>query len=975
MLALAALYWLWPNDLVPDWRPLGRADDIAVAFFSSFVAIRLACERIPTRVTHLGAIATRFVDWSRRTPTRPALIYEGDVETYAELEANSRSLAARLFQTGVRAGDVVAILAERGPTLVRAVLAISRLGGVFVVLDASYPDQRLRTLIAICRPKLIVCAGGEPLARRSQGLAASEGLAVFDASAPGPFSEAPTLELDVASAERPAYFLFTSGSTGRPKCVACSHRPLSHFVTWQADVFALTANDRFTQLSGISHDPFLRDVFTPLSIGAALHIPTQATLTSPASLALWVKSVRATVAHLTPALGEVLAAGRSRAGELADLRLVFWGGDQLRRSLTRDLAALAPRAEQVNFYGCTETPQAACYHRIDPGEDRGDVVPIGRGADGFEVTLVDEQKRRLEDGVGEIAVRSDFLSLGYVEAGVVQPPTDRGVYYTGDRGFLDANGDLVWVGRRDDQVKVRGFRVDLSEITAALVSHPQAASAIALAVGEGESLQIVGFVAAGGAAALSSDDLQAHLSERLPPYMAPAQLLILPDLPLLPNGKVDRRSLVAAAQGGGANDGAATRPEDFTEAERTLVAAWRDLFPNKPVDGDTTFLSLGGDSLSYVEAYLAVEQAVGRAPDGWETQTIMQLAAARRPPSRGWRVIDTSMAVRALAIIGVVAGHLIPAFASTGATSALLLVSGFMFGNLQLRDASQRQSAAPLIGPVLRILPPTYLYIVYVFLEKTFRGHATTVQMFLLNNDAINYEALAFRYPYLEDFQYHLWYVDALIKIILLIYVLYSAMLAIFDGRVTAKTFTLGLFVVGVIIRFGAPIAADSVTFGQQLPALSLFQFFFVSHLSTFVLGTMCALWEGKRDKIILAGVGLLYAGATGVYYGPEHAAATVLAVGVLLGLRRIAVPRFASKLIFLVSGASLFIYLMQFTFASAVSHVFGDHHAVMQLLAAVVGGVVVWKAWTWATAAADARAFALWTASRPARPRTDSQV
>jgi amino acid adenylation domain-containing protein len=913
-----------------------------------------------------GAIAESFVDWSRRTPTKAALVYDGEIETYAELEASSRSLASRLFQNGIRAGDVVAILAERGPALVRTILAISRMGGVFVVLDASYPDRRLRTLVAICRPKAIIHAGGDRLARRLEALVSADGPAVLDASDPAPPADAQALELDVGSAERPAYFLFTSGSTGRPKCVACSHVPLSHFVNWQAQIFGLTSQDSFTQLSGISHDPFLRDVFTPLSVGATLHIPPQSTVTDPALLAPWVKSVRATVVHLTPALGQILAAGLSRTGELGDLRLLFWGGDQLRRSLTRDVARLAPRAEQVNFYGTTETPQAACWRGIGRGEVPGDVVPVGRGADGFDVIVVDDQKRRLDDGVGEIAVRSRFLSLGYVEEGVVQPPTDRGVYYTGDRGFLDEKGDLVVVGRLDDQVKVRGYRVDLSEITTALVSCPQAASAIALAVGEGASLRVVGFVARRDPASLTSDDLQAYLSDRLAPYMMPAQLLVLRELPLLPNGKVDRRSLIALALEPKPRDSGRAGTESLTDVEQALAASWSELFPNKHVGGDTTFLSLGGDSLSYVQAYLATEDAIGTVPEGWETQTVAQLAGARRPPSRWWSVIDTSMLVRALAIVGVVAGHFMRTFQWTGAASALLVVSGFMFGNLQLRDAFQRGSPSRLIGPVFRILVPTYLYIIYVFLEKTLRGHVTTVQMFLLNNDVINYEVIASRYPVLEDFQYHLWYVDALIKLILLLYISYGVLLAIFGDRVTLKNFTVGLFVVGVIVRFGAPIASGSVTFGQKLPTLSVFQFIFTSHLSTFVLGMMCALFVAKRDKIILAIAALIYGGATGLYYGVAPAVAIVLATAMFLGFRRIAVPRYASTLIFLLAGASLFIYLLEFTFASAVVHFAGNQHVGLQVLVAVVGGVVVWKAWTWATTAAEARAMAFWAASKP---------
>src|SRR5262249_19646786 len=161
-----------------------------------------------------------------------------------------------------------------------------------------------------------------------------------------------------------------------PKCVACSHLPLTHFVAWQAQTFDLTADDRFTQLSGLSHDPFLRDVFTPLSIGAALVIPEQSTVTSPEALTPWIAELQATFVHLTPPLGRILAAGRSQGVALPSLRYLFWGGDQLRRSLIKDVSGVAPHAAHVNFYGSTETPQAAAFHRVDPWIAGDDVVPI-----------------------------------------------------------------------------------------------------------------------------------------------------------------------------------------------------------------------------------------------------------------------------------------------------------------------------------------------------------------------------------------------------------------------------------------------------------------------------------------------------------------------------------------------------------------------------------------------------------------------
>ena len=281
-------------------------------------------------------IHTRFETQARLRPGALAISSAEGALTYAELKRLSRRFAAELRAAGAGPGRVVAILAERGPKVVVAALACARAGAPFVILDLAYPSERLAALAAVCRPK------AQLLAADTAGLAdCGPAIAIdLDASIAIPDAPQPRISPDAA-----AYLLFTSGSTGTPKCLAGSHRPLVNFVDWQAGAFELTADDRFTLLSGLSHDPVLRDIFTPLSLGASLHIPAQATLTEPGALAAWFAEVRPTAAHMTPPLGLLLTAGRAPA-PLVDLRYVFWGGDVLRRSHIAALAAprRTPRA-------------------------------------------------------------------------------------------------------------------------------------------------------------------------------------------------------------------------------------------------------------------------------------------------------------------------------------------------------------------------------------------------------------------------------------------------------------------------------------------------------------------------------------------------------------------------------------------------------------------------------------------------------
>jgi len=183
------------------------------------------------------------------------------------------------------------------------------------------------------------------------------------------------------------YIAFTSGSTGQPKAILGSHRPISHFVTWQQETFGIDSRDRFALLSGLAHDPLLRDIFAPLTVGASLHIPEEDDI-APKQLAQWVETEGITMTHLTPQMGQILVT--DVMGENHLLRTLFFGGDRLGQALVRSIQNLAPSATLVNFYGATETPQAMGYARVDGDESR-QMVPIGVGIEGVQLLILNRQ--------------------------------------------------------------------------------------------------------------------------------------------------------------------------------------------------------------------------------------------------------------------------------------------------------------------------------------------------------------------------------------------------------------------------------------------------------------------------------------------------------------------------------------------------------------------------------------------------------
>jgi amino acid adenylation domain-containing protein len=896
------------------------------------------CSRRPA-MAEADLIHTKFEAQALRRPDSLAVSGPDGVLTYAELEQLSRAAAGQLAAAEGRRG-VVAILAERGVRTVVAALACARAGRPFAILDLAYPAQRLTTLIEICRPELLLLAGPSP-------------------DLPG--CGLPTIEVDLArtddaalplptdvSPDDPAYLLFTSGSTGVPKCIACSHRPLAHFVEWQALTFALGEDDRFSLLSGLSHDPVLRDIFTPLSLGASIHIPTQATITAPGGLLGWFAEVQPTVAHMTPPMGQLLTAAKPGPDRrLGALRYVFWGGDVLRRSLVEATAALAPECESVNFYGSTETPQAASFYRV-PAAGLEARAPIGVGIDGFELEMRDgEGGLAPDDETGEIVVRSRFLTLGYVQNGQLPPARpfgDEGCYATGDIGQRGPDGQVAIQGRRDDQVKIRGYRVELGEITACALTSPRVDQAITLNVGDARAVRLCCFVQP-GRGAFDAEGLRARFARRLPAYMAPDQIVALTQLPLLPNGKIDRQALITSQ--------IAPSPEPMrlaalTRVEAELVEGWRNFFRSGELAPASSFASLGGDSLSYVSAYLSLEQALGRVPDNWTTMTIVELAALAEPmATRGPFIeIETAILLRAAAISIVVGSHFQLFFSGGAGTSALLWVSGCIFGNLQLREMAHGVTLKPIWRLLKSILLPLYLIELPQFAVKVATHYHPQLSSILLFTDLIDYTGMPISGPdAYHGHEYYLWYIHAVVHIVIAYGLLMLFSKHVLKLRRPALVSAFAAVAVGLAGRFLLPTLLAPEVWTTGVDPVSYFNHAPTTHLATFALAALSGFAGGRWRAAILA-ASLLYVGLSVPIYGVADSLPIAAVAGLLFMAPKLSVPRVLSTPIYLVAGASFFIYLLQFKFLLVAEHLHLSNLAAWPL--AVAGGVAAWSAWNW---------------------------
>jgi amino acid adenylation domain-containing protein len=414
-------------------------------------------------------------------PTSVAIVGSRCV-TYQELHQNSDRLAAKLTCAGIREGDIVAIYAQRCAALVCAVLGTMKSGAAFLILDPAYPVPRLKQYLDIAQPRAwidvsaVECIDSELV---QSVLSIPFKCRVSDSEIvmrPAETVRNVRNVRPVLEARSRACVSFTSGSTGTPKAVVGGHGSLSHFTDWQKQTFGFSKVDRFSMLSGLSHDPLQRDILTPLQLGAAICIPAPEESSTPARLAEWLCATEVTVVHLTPGVLRLLTT-QTAVRQLPSLRLAFVAGDVLTRSDVMSLRRLAPNVTCINFYGATETQRAVGYSVVADNDDRmadlGTPLPVGVGIRDVQLLVLNRMAQLAGIGeVGEICVRSPHLALRYLndpeltrERFTLNPftsdPADR-LYRTGDLGRYLITGELEFIGRADQQIKIAGYRVELS---------------------------------------------------------------------------------------------------------------------------------------------------------------------------------------------------------------------------------------------------------------------------------------------------------------------------------------------------------------------------------------------------------------------------------------------------------------------------------------------------------------------------------
>ena len=589
-----------------------------------------------------GTLPELFEAQAARTPHAPALLGTDGERTYAELDAEASRLAHLLIARGAGPEAIVAVALRRSIRSVVCMLAIAKTGAAYMPVDPEYPAERIAFMLGDAAPALLVTVGeiAAGLPDTAVGRLLLDDPAVVDALAGQP-ATAPT-DADRTAPLTPAhaaYLIYTSGSTGIPKGVVVSHTGIPNLVTAQTERFALDRpGSRLLQFASASFDASVAEMCDALLSGAALVLVPKERLLPGEPLAQTCAEYGVTNVTLPPT---VLAA--MPEGSLSpDVSLVVAG-----EACSAELAARWSAGHRlVNAYGPTET--TVCAAMSEPLSGTG-TPPIGRPIANTRVYVLDDGLRPVPPGVpGELYVAGTSLARGYLgrpgltaNRFLADPygPAGTRMYRTGDLVRWRADGQLEFVGRTDDQVKVRGFRIEPGEIGAVLAGHPDVEQAVVIVREDRPGDRtLVGYVVPAAGAQADPAALRSLVAERLPHYMVPAAVVVLAALPLSANGKVDRRALPAPDFAAAAGS---RRPR--TPVEETLCEVYARVLGLAEVGAEDSFFDLGGDSIQAIQV-VAQARAAGltiSAREVFAHRTVAGLAvAAERAGAAGPAVQD-----------------------------------------------------------------------------------------------------------------------------------------------------------------------------------------------------------------------------------------------------------------------------------------------------------------------------------------------
>jgi amino acid adenylation domain-containing protein len=552
-----------------------------------------------TPAPEVGNVAELVAFQAATTPDAIALASAKRVWSYRDLDERASALADMLQTLGVGPEVVVGLCMPRSPIMVMGALGILKAGGAYLPLDPAYPAARLAFLLDDGQVPVVV-AGERVKERVPKGIYHTIRLDDLGRVADLPPLAQSAPVKTAATPKNLAYVIYTSGSTGKPKGVEITHESLLNLIHWHQQAFGVKSIDRASQVANVCFDAAVWEIWPYLATGASLYFAEDETVSDPELLRDWLVSERITIAFIPTPLAERLLA-LPWPSETA-LRTMLTGADTLHVYPPAGLPFLL-----VNNYGPTECTVVATSGPVHPSASTDQLPPIGCAIASTEVYILDESGDQVPtETTGELHIGGIGVARGYrnrpqltAQRFIPNPfgarPDER-LFKTGDLARFLPDGQIAFVGRIDEQVKVHGFRVEPNEVTAALDAHPdiQQSAVVAHEVAPGHT-RLIGYLVPMPESHLTLSALRAFLRARLPDYMVPATFVSLERLPLTRNGKVDRMSLPAPDESNTLRDDARAAPR--TEMEKRLAGILEHLLNLDHVEVEENFFSLGGHSL------------------------------------------------------------------------------------------------------------------------------------------------------------------------------------------------------------------------------------------------------------------------------------------------------------------------------------------------------------------------------------------
>src|SRR5262249_507324 len=533
-----------------------------------------------------------------------------------ELQRRADRLTGTLRGAGVTKGSVVAILANDPAEAIASIIATLQAGAAFMPLETRLPPRRLAALLDQVRPSCCLIESQIWQGLREH-LPAIEARVIYLDQDPG--VDWNRSEGDDSGPDDLCYIYFTSGSTGQPKAIAGRLKGIDHFIRWEIDSLGLREGVRVSQLLSLSFDGSLRDLFVPLSCGGVVCVPpSREQVIEAAQLVRWLEEQRVNVIDCVPSVFRAMVNVGMTADRLKGLRYILMAGEVLSSAdVGRWMDVFGERVQLINLYGTSETTMAKFCHFVTSADRQRRTVPVGKPIEGAKAIIVDEKGRPCPPGaVGEIYIRTPYRSHGYYNAPELteqilvpnqfsRDPADI-ICRTGDLGRMLEDGSYEYLGRRDQQVKIRGVRVELGEVESALREHEAVEDVAVVEREDGSGYNYLSAYLVLGKE-VEVGQLREHAAERLPDYMVPSAYMVMTELPRTLSGKLDRRSLPepdAVRAGNEPGDGLIQG-----EVEEMVAGIWRKLLKIERLRRHDNFFQIGGHSLLATQLLSRVRDA------------------------------------------------------------------------------------------------------------------------------------------------------------------------------------------------------------------------------------------------------------------------------------------------------------------------------------------------------------------------------